>query len=101
MHLKVLPAAALTDGEAANQSQASSGGGVNVAAIVVPVVLGVVLLAAIAGVATYLIKSRYCFLASSKTSTPTGVTPHPPPPTPSPPPPIDHHPRSYWLFALV
>ncbi|KAL3153466.1 hypothetical protein ABBQ38_011799 [Trebouxia sp. C0009 RCD-2024] len=45
-------------GEAATQASQSSGGGVNVAAIVVPIVLGVVLLAAIAGVATYLVKSR-------------------------------------------
>lgn len=50
-------------GEAATQASQSSGGGVNVAAIVVPIVLGVVLLAAIAGVATYLVKSRYCPVA--------------------------------------
>ena len=46
-------------GEAATQASQSSGVGVNVAAIVVPIVLGVVLLAAIAGIATYLFKSRY------------------------------------------
>ena len=46
--------------EAATQGSQSSGGGVNVAAIVVPIVLGVVLLAAIAGIVTYLLKSRYC-----------------------------------------
>ncbi|KAL3141980.1 hypothetical protein ABBQ32_004625 [Trebouxia sp. C0010 RCD-2024] len=45
-------------GEAATQASQSSGVGVNVAAIVVPIVLGVVLLAAIAGIATYLFKSR-------------------------------------------
>ena len=70
----MLPVAALDDGGAANPFSRSSAGSVNVVAIVVPVVLGVVMLAVFAGLALYLFKSRYWFTICLQVPGATGIT---------------------------